>query len=104
MAHAAEPTTIIIACDAGTTNCRLLSAQLRKRLQGLGTVMHSSVDAIPAEASVVLVEEPFASRLQPRIRAGLPVVIYRDSVGDAAVDGLVASLTGGREPVVSTRG
>lgn len=82
---------LVIACDAGMASSVLMSAQLRKHLAPQVVVSHSPVDAIPADADVVLTHDKLADRA--RAAAGdRPVVTYGALVGDPAVAVLVRAI------------
>ena len=85
---------LVIACDAGMASSVLMSTQLRKHLSPRVLVTHSPVDALPADADVVLTHGKLADRA--RIAAGdRPVVAYDQLVGDPAVADLVRAIREG---------
>ncbi len=86
---------LVIACDAGMGSSVLMANQLKKRLRDNGVVIeHSPIDAIPADADLVLTHTKLADRT--RAHAGdRPVVAFSAFVGDPAVDGVVAAIHGG---------
>ncbi|KQS64279.1 hypothetical protein [Modestobacter sp. Leaf380] len=86
--------TIVIACDAGMASSVLMSAQLRKQLAPRVVVRHSPVDALPAEADVVLTHDKLAGRARS-LAGDRPVVAYTQLVGDPAVAGLVHAIRQG---------
>lgn len=91
-----EGTTVrklVIACDAGMASSVLMSVQLRKRLDGV-VVEHSPVDAIPADADVVLTHGKLADRVRATV-ADRPVISYDRVVGDPAVAELVEAINSG---------
>ncbi len=85
---------LVIACDAGMASSVLMSSQLRKRLAPRVVVMHSPVDAIPADADVVLTHGHLADRARLAAQ-GRPVVTYQAVVGDPAVAALVQAIQDG---------
>ncbi|MCW2584204.1 MAG: putative phosphoenolpyruvate-dependent sugar phosphotransferase system [Klenkia sp.] len=86
---------LVIACDAGMASSVLMSSQLRKHLSPQVVVSHSPVDALPADADVVLTHGKLAERA--RLAAGdRPVVAYDLLIGDPAVDGLVQAIREGQ--------
>ena len=84
---------LVIACDAGMASSVLMSVQLRKRLDGV-VVEHSPVDAIPADADVVLTHGKLADRVR-QTAGDRPVIAYDRVVGDPAVAGLVEAINSG---------
>ena len=86
--------TIVIACDAGMASSVLMSAQLRKQLAPQVVVRHSPVDALPAEADVVLTHDKLSVRARS-VAGDRPVVAYTQLVGDPAVAGLVHAIRQG---------
>ncbi len=86
---------LVIACDAGMGSSVLLANQLKKRLKKDNvTVEHSPVDAIPADADVVLTHSQLADRAR-RLAEGKPVIPFELFVGDPAVEGVVKAIQGG---------
>ena len=86
---------LVIACDAGMGSSVLLANQLKKRLKKDDvTVEHSPVDAIPADADVVLTHSQLADRAR-RLAAGKPVVPFNLFIGDPAVEGVAKAIQGG---------
>lgn len=85
---------LVIACDAGMASSVLMSTQLRKHLAPRVLVSHSSVDALPADADVVLTHGKLADRAR-RAAGDRPVVSYDQVVGDPAVAGLVRAIQHG---------
>lgn len=83
---------LVIACDAGMGSSVLMANQLKKRLKDNGvTIEHSPIDAIPADADLVLTHTKLADRT--RAHAGdRPVVAFSAFIGDPAVDGVVAAI------------
>ncbi|WP_091239525.1 PTS lactose transporter subunit IIB [Klenkia soli] len=87
---------LVIACDAGMASSVLMSVQLRKSLGGV-VVEHSPLDAIPADADVVLTHGKLADRV--RETAGdRPVISYDQVIGDPAVAEMVRAIRAG-EPI-----
>ncbi|KQS66735.1 PTS lactose transporter subunit IIB [Modestobacter sp. Leaf380] len=85
---------LVIACDAGMASSVLMSTQLRKHLAPRVLVTHSPVDALPADADVVLTHDKLAARA--RLAAGdRPVVAYDKLIGDPAVADLVRAIREG---------
>jgi PTS system mannitol-specific IIB component len=88
---------IVIACDAGMGSSVMLASQLRKELKKFPVeVEHTPVNAIPADADVVVCHAGLAARA----RAGAPgkvLVSFQVFLGDPAVARLVAAIKGGED-------
>jgi len=83
---------LVIACDAGMGSSVLMANQLKKRLKDNGVVIeHSPLDAIPADADLVLTHSKLADRVRPHA-GDRPVVAFTAFVGDPAVDGVVTAI------------
>ena len=85
---------LVIACDAGMASSVLMSAQLRKSLAHAVEVAHSPVDAIPADADVVLTHGKLADRVR-QAAGDRPVITYDRVIGDPAVADLVRAIRQG---------
>lgn len=86
---------IVVACDAGMGSSVMLAGQLRKQLRKCPvTVEHTPVDAIPADADVVLCHQGLADRARA-CAGGAPVLPFEVFVGDPAVARLVKAVKDG---------
>ncbi|MDG4766039.1 PTS lactose transporter subunit IIB [Solwaraspora sp. WMMD406] len=88
---------VVVACDAGMGSSVMLASQLRKQLKKHQvTVEHTPVNAIPADADVVVCHQGLADRARGSApdTVIVPVQIF---IGDPAVARLVAAVAqGGR--------
>ncbi len=93
--NAADIHKLVIACDAGMGSSVMLAGQLRRELKKYPVeVAHTPVDAIPADADVVVCH----SGLAARARKGAPdkvIVPFQVFIGDPAVGRLVATIKNG---------
>jgi PTS system mannitol-specific IIC component len=91
-----EVRTVVFACDAGMGSSAMGASTFRKRLQKAGrddvTVVHAAIEAIPADADVVVVHENLADRAQGA-RPDVELVRIKNFLGDPAIDRLEAELT-----------
>jgi mannitol-specific phosphotransferase system IIBC component len=88
---------LVIACDAGMGSSVMLAGQLRRALKKHPVqVQHTPVDAIPADADVVVCHAGLADRARGGA-PGVPVVPIEVFVGDPAVSALVAAIKEGGE-------
>lgn len=75
---------VVVACDAGMGSSVMVASTLRSKLSPLGVdVIHTPVDEIPADASVVMCHMGLA----PRAQAAAPqavVVPFTVFMGDPA--------------------
>ena len=87
---------VVIACDAGMGSSAMLAGQLRRQLgKHSVAVEHTPVDAIPADADVVICHQGLAERA--RIRAPDTIIVpIQVFIGDPAVTRVVKAVqTGG---------
>src|SRR5258708_16039793 len=85
---------LVIACDAGMGSSVMLAGQLRKQLKKYPVdVQHTPVDAIPADADVVVCHAGLAARAR-RGAPGTVIVPFQVFIGDPAVTHLGAVLQG----------
>ncbi|ADD41837.1 PTS mannitol transporter subunit IICB [Stackebrandtia nassauensis] len=86
---------IVVACDAGMGSSVMLASQLRKQLKDHDvTVEHTPVDAIPADADVIICHEGLAERARSTA-PGKPVIPIQVFLGDPAVTSLIATIKKG---------
>lgn len=87
---------IVFACDAGMGSSALGATRFKARLMksGLGTItcVNSAVDAIPADADIVVCQSTLADRVR-----GHEVVRITNFISDPALDALLARLGKGAE-------
>ena len=87
--------TIVFACDAGMGSSAMGATRFRNRVKAERpdlTVVHSSVDAVPADASIVVCQRV----LSERARKSAPqaqIVTIDNFLDDPALDNLYAQLT-----------
>ncbi|GGK97839.1 PTS lactose transporter subunit IIB [Mangrovihabitans endophyticus] len=99
----ADVRKLVVACDAGMGSSVMLAGQLRRELRTTPvTVEHHPLNAIPADADVVLCQQGLADRAS-RAAPGAVVVGFRLFLGDPAVSAVVAALKQGG-PVTGTVG
>lgn len=87
---------VVIACDAGMGSSAMLAGQLRRQLgKHSVAVEHTPVDAIPADADVVICHQGLADRA--RISAPDTIIVpIQVFIGDPAVTRVVKAVqTGG---------
>ncbi len=86
---------LVIACDAGMGSSVMLAGQLRKQLKKYPVdVQHTPVDAIPADADVVVCHAGLAERA--RVSAPEKVIVpFQIFLGDPAVARVVAAVQNG---------
>ncbi|WP_018909437.1 PTS lactose transporter subunit IIB [Salinispora arenicola] len=88
---------VVIACDAGMGSSAMLAGQLRRQLgKHSVTVEHTPVDAIPADADVVICHQGLAERA----RVSAPEVIIvpiQVFIGDPAVAKVVKAVQNGSD-------
>lgn len=87
---------VVIACDAGMGSSAMLAGQLRRQLgKHSVAVEHTPVDAIPADADVVICHQGLAERA--RISAPDTIIVpIQVFIGDPAVTRVVKAVqTGG---------
>ncbi|MFY1700029.1 PTS lactose transporter subunit IIB [Solwaraspora sp. WMMD791] len=86
---------VVVACDAGMGSSVMLASQLRKQLKKHQvTVEHTPVNAIPADADVVVCHQGLVDRARGSApdKVIVPVQIF---IGDPAVARLVATVQQG---------
>lgn len=87
---------IVFACDAGMGSSALGATRFKARLMksGLGTItcVNSAVDAIPADADIVVCQSTLADRVH-----GHEVVRITNFISDPALDALLVRLGKGAE-------
>ncbi|MBC7298394.1 MAG: PTS lactose transporter subunit IIB [Demequina sp.] len=75
---------VVVACDAGMGSSVMVASTLRSKLKKHDVeVLHTSVDEIPADASVVLCHQSLASRAQATAPNAV-VVPFAVFMGDPA--------------------
>ena len=87
--------TVVIACDAGMGSSVMVASQMRNRLKKYNvTVEHLAVNAIPADAQVVVCHAGLAQRAQG-IAPGAVVVPFQIFMGDPAFDRVETAIRDG---------
>jgi PTS system mannitol-specific IIC component len=90
-------TSLVVACDAGMGSSVMLAAQLTKRLAPYGvTVVHTSINEIPSDATLVLTHADLAGRARAVVPAAT-VVEFRSYLGDPVFDDVEAAIRDGVE-------
>ncbi len=75
---------LVVACHAGMGSSLLVASTLRSKLKKHGVeVIHTPVDEIPADASVVMCHQGLASRAQAAVPSAV-VVPFSAFMGDPA--------------------
>src|SRR3954452_10473363 len=88
---------IVVACDAGMGSSVMLAGQLRKELKKFPVEgEHTPVNAIPADADVVVCHAGLAARARASA-PGKVLVPFQVFLGDPAVTRLVAAIKGGED-------
>ncbi|SHI33425.1 PTS system, mannitol-specific IIC component [Tessaracoccus bendigoensis DSM 12906] len=88
---------IVIACDAGMGSSVMVAGQLKKKLAPFGVeVIHTPVDEIPADTTVVLTQDGLAGRAAKRVPDAL-IVPFKSYLGDPAFDRVEQAIREGRE-------
>lgn len=88
-------TKVVIACDAGMGSSVMLASQMRKRLKKYDvTVEHVAVNAIPADAQVVLCHSGLAQRARGTAPDAV-VVPFQVFMGDPVFDQVEAAIRDG---------
>lgn len=86
---------LVIACDAGMGSSVMLAGQLRRALNKQRVeVAHTPVDAIPADADVVVCHAGLAERAR-RGAPGTVVVTFEVYIGDPAVAAVISAIKDG---------
>ena len=87
---------IVFSCDAGMGSSALGATRFKARLMKAGhseiKCTNSAVDAIPADASVVVCQSQLAERARARV-PGVPVVVITNFLNDPALDALLLSVS-----------
>ena len=88
---------VIVACDAGMGSSVMLASQLRRSLSKYSvTVEHTPVNAIPADADVVVCHRGLADRA--RVSAPDTVIIgIQVFLGDPAVNKVIDAVKNGTD-------
>ena len=95
--HGTAIRKVVVACDAGMGSSAMLAGQLRRQLgKHSVTVEHTPVDAIPADADVVICHQGLAERAR-RSAPGVIVIPIRVFIGDPAVANVVKAVQTGGE-------
>jgi len=75
---------VVVACDAGMGSSVMVASTLRSKLKKYGVeVIHTPVDEIPADASVVMCHQGLASRAQSTAPHAV-VISFTVFMGDPA--------------------
>lgn len=88
---------VIVACDAGMGSSVMLASQLRRALTKDGVAVdHTPVNAIPADADVVVCHRGLAERA--RVSAPNQVIVtIQVFIGDPAITALTKAIRSGSD-------
>ncbi len=88
---------VVVACDAGMGSSVMLASMLRKQLSKNGVIVeHTPVNAIPADADVIVCHQGLADRA--RVSAPNTVIVpVQVFIGDPAVNRIVDAVKNGSE-------
>lgn len=88
---------VVVACDAGMGSSVMVASTLRSKLKKHGVeVIHTPVDEIPADASVVMCHSGLASRAQSTVPNAV-VVPFTVFMGDAAFAKVENAIANGQD-------
>ena len=88
---------VVVACDAGMGSSVMVAGQLKKKLSPYGVeVIHTPVDEIPIDTTVVLTQEGLAARAAKRVPGSL-IVAFKTYMGDPAFDRVEQAIREGRD-------
>jgi mannitol-specific phosphotransferase system IIBC component len=86
---------VVVACDAGMGSSVMVASQMRQRLKKYEVeVEHLPVNAIPADAQVVVVHAGLAQRAQA-MAPGAVVVPFQLFMGDPAFERVESAIRDG---------
>ena len=92
---AADVRKLIVACDAGMGSSVMLASTLKGQLKKTDVVVdHTPVNAIPADADVILCHKSLAERARSSA-PGKPVIGFQVFLGDPAVTKVVNAIKNG---------
>ena len=87
---------VVIACDAGMGSSVMVASTLRSKLKSHGVeVVHTPVDEIPDDASVVMCHQGLASRAQSTVPNAV-VVPFSVFIGDPAFTKVEQAIANGQ--------
>lgn len=90
-----EIRTVVIACDAGMGSSVMVASQMRNRLKKYDVaVEHLAVNAIPADAQVIVCHAGLAQRARG-MAPGAVVIPFQLFMGDPAFDKVEAAIRDG---------
>ncbi len=90
---------VIVACDAGMGSSVMVATTLRSQLGKHGVdVVHTPVDEIPADATVVVCHQGLAARAQATVPSAV-VVPFTVFMGDPAFAALERAISQGDDLV-----
>jgi mannitol-specific phosphotransferase system IIBC component len=88
---------IVVACDAGMGSSVMVASTLRAKLKKYGVeVVHTPVDEIPADASIVMCHNGLASRAQATAPHAV-VVPFTVFMGDPAFTKVENAIANGQD-------
>lgn len=85
---------LVVACDAGMGSSVMVASTLRSKLKRHGVeVIHTPVDEIPADASVVMCHQGLASRAQSTAPNAVvvPFAVFMGDPAFAKVENAIAN-------------
>jgi mannitol-specific phosphotransferase system IIBC component len=90
-----EIRTVVIACDAGMGSSVMVASQMRNRLKKYDVaVEHLAVNAIPADAQVIVCHAGLAQRARG-MAPGAVVIPFQLFMGDPAFDKVESAIRDG---------
>ncbi|RLP07183.1 PTS mannitol transporter subunit IICBA [Propionibacterium australiense] len=79
---AAALTRLVVACDAGMGSSVMVASTMKKKLAPYGVeVVHTPIDSIPSDATVVLTQEGLAERAHAKVPQAA-IIPFKNYVGD----------------------
>ena len=93
---ASSVSKIVFACDAGMGSSAMGATRFGRRVKEMRpdiTVVHSSVDEVPADADIVVCQKTLAPRARKSAPATAQIVVINNFMNDPALDALSTQLT-----------
>ena len=99
--RSADVKLVAFACEAGMGSSLIGANQLKKKIKDLGReirVIHSPVNAIPADTDVIIAHQALAERAR-RVAPDAVVLTFQNFMNNTATEHLVQSLKSGEDLV-----
>ena len=93
---ASHVSKIVFACDAGMGSSAMGATRFGRRVKEMRpdiTVVHSSVDEVPADADIVVCQKTLAARARQSAPETAQIVVINNFMNDPALDALSTQLT-----------